>query len=85
MAKLVLIAVALGLAGPALAQSNYGYPYGTGSNPQSHEVDGYTRSNGTYIQPHYETNPNNTQMDNYGSQGNFNPHNGAYGTRAPRY
>ena len=50
--------------------------YGTGSNPRSHQSDGYTRNNGTYVAPHYQTNPNNTQMDNYGTRGNLNPHNG---------
>jgi hypothetical protein len=69
------------LAGPATAQSIYGY----GSNPASHGVQGYTTPNGSYVQPHQQTNPNNTQMDNYGTRGNFNPQNGTYGTRAPKW
>jgi hypothetical protein len=52
------------------------------SNPNDHYVNGYTRSNGTYVEPHYQTNPNNTTRDNYGTQGNYNPHNGTYGTRS---
>lgn len=58
---------------------------GSGSNPSSHQVDGYTRNNGTYVAPHYQTNSNNTQMDNYGTRGNQNPYTGQYGTRSPRY
>jgi hypothetical protein len=59
--------------------------YGTGSNPSSHQVDGYTRNNGTYVAPHQQTNPNNTQMDNYGTSGNVNPYTGQTGTHRPRY
>jgi hypothetical protein len=62
-----------------------GSGYGTGSNPNSHYVSPYTRNDGTYVAPHYQTNPNNTQMDNYGTRGNLNPYTGQYGTRSPRY
>ena len=61
------------------------YSYGTGSNPNSHYVSPYTRSDGTYVGGHYQTNPNNTQFDNYSTRGNYNPYTGAFGTRAPRY
>ena len=57
--------------------------YGTGSNPNSHYVSPYTNSHGTNVPGHYQTNPNGTQLDNYGTRGNYNPHNGAYGTRTP--
>ena len=67
------------LASPAFAQS------GTGSNPNSHSVDGYTNNRGTYVQPHHSTNPNGTQYDNYGTRGNFNPSNGQTGTKPPKY
>ena len=67
------------------SQSPYGGTYGTGSNPNSHYVSPYTTQSGTYVAPHYQTNPNNTQMDNYGTRGNLNPYTGEYGTRAPRY
>jgi hypothetical protein len=29
-------------------------------------VDGYTRRDGTYVQPHIRTSPNGTCWDNYG-------------------
>ncbi len=85
------------LAGPAMAQfggtsPNGGYgsgtygsgTYGTGSNPNSNSVDGYTRRDGTYVQPHQRTNPNNSQLDNYGTRGNTNPYGGQTGTLSPR-
>lgn len=90
MKKLVFaLMLIIGSSGVASAQL-YGSPsngglYGTGSNSSNHRVDGYTRQNGTYVAPHYQTNPNNTQRDNYGSQGNFNPYTGRTGTRAPRF
>jgi hypothetical protein len=71
---LVLIATA--------AQAQY---QGTGSNPNSHPVQGYTTSSGTYVAPHQQTNPNGTQRDNYSATGNVNPYTGAVGMRNPRY
>jgi hypothetical protein len=80
MKKLVL-AVALVLAATA-AEAQY---LGTGSNPTSHPVQGYTAPSGTYVQPHQQTNPNSTQTDNYGTRGNVNPYTGAVGTRNPTH
>lgn len=48
-----------------------------------HHVNGYTTNRGTYVEPHYQTNPNSTRLDNYETRGNYNPHTGAYGTRSP--
>lgn len=52
-------------------------------------VRGYTRSNGTYVQPHYQTAPNSTKLDNYSTRGNYNPYTGKAGTvdpyKAPSY
>ena len=79
--KQVILAAALVLAATA-AQAQY---LGTGSNPSSHPVQGYTTNSGTYVQPHQQTNPNGTQRDNYGATGNVNPYTGAVGTRNPRY
>jgi hypothetical protein len=81
MNKLILAGAAMVLTATA-AQAQY---YGTGSNPNSHPVQGYTTSNGTYVQPHQQTNPNGTQRDNYSATGNVNPYTGAVGTRTPRY
>lgn len=59
-------------------------PYGTGSNSRSHTTRGYVTNQGTYVAPHRATNPNGTQMDNYGTRGNVNPYTGQTGTRTPR-
>jgi hypothetical protein len=79
----LLLAGALVLIATA-AQAQY-TGYGTGSNPNSHPVQGYTTSTGTYVPPHQQTNPNPTQTDNYGTRGNVNPYTGAVGTRTPKY
>ena len=57
---------------------------GTGSNPSSHGVKGYTKKDGTHVAPHHQTNPNRTQRDNYNARGNYNPYNGQTGTRTPQ-
>jgi hypothetical protein len=87
LAAAILIATITGASAQLYgSQPSYsGGLYGTGSNPSDHSVSGYTRSNGTYVAPHYQTNPNNTQLDNYGTRGNYNPHTGAYGTHSPRW
>lgn len=46
-------------------------------------VNGYYRSNGTYVDSHYRSVPNNTTFDNYSTRGNYNPYTGAAGTRDP--
>tara|TARA_R110000822_G_C15317873_1_gene493393 strand:+ start:132 stop:392 length:261 start_codon:yes stop_codon:yes gene_type:complete len=78
------ILATLAISGAAMAQSNqkgYGSPtYGTGSNPNSNSVDGYTKNNGTYVQPHTRTNPDNSKSNNYGAPGNNNP-NKPFGTK----
>lgn len=48
---------------------------------QSVWVNGYTKSNGTYVQGHYRTAPNNTVNDNYSTKGNINPYTGKKGTK----
>lgn len=39
-------------------------------------VNGYERQDGTYVQPHYRTAPDNTTYNNYSSTGNLNPNTG---------
>jgi hypothetical protein len=79
--KKLILAAALTLSATA-AQAQY---TGTGSNPNSHGVSGYTTSSGTYVAPHMQTNPNGTQRDNYSATGNVNPYTGAVGNRTPKY
>lgn len=78
------LAIVFVLAGITAASAQYGLS-GTGSNPSSHYVTPYTTSNGTTVQGHYQTNPNGTQTDNYGTQGNVNPYSGQVGTRTPQH
>jgi hypothetical protein len=81
----------LALSISSAAAQQYGWQqsseraYGTGSNPNSHYVEPYVKSNGTTTQGHDQTNPNSTQTDNYGTRGNVNPYTGQVGTPTPRY
>ena len=76
--KLILasIVVTLGLvASPTFAKK-------AGSdNSGSHSVKGHVKKDGTYVQPHRATNPNNTQRDNWSSKPNVNPNTGKPGTK----
>jgi hypothetical protein len=68
MKRLVLVAVMLATAASTNAQ-------------QRTHVDGYTRSNGTYVQPHDRTAPDRTRNDNWSTRGNTNPDTGVRGTK----
>ncbi len=52
---------------------------------QDQSVNGYYRSNGTYVQPYHRSAPDNTRTDNYSTRGNVNPYTGAAGTQNPYY
>jgi hypothetical protein len=43
-------------------------------------VHGYTRHDGTYVQPHYRSSPDSTVTNNYSYEGNANPYTGQVGT-----
>lgn len=45
-------------------------------------VNGYYRSNGTYVQPHYRSAPDSSRGNNWSTQGNINPYTGQQGTRS---
>ena len=80
MRTFIICGLAMGLlSAPAYAQ------WGTDSNPYSHPTQGYTNRNGTYVRPHYQTNPNGTQYDNFNTRGNYNPYTGRTGTRTPKW
>lgn len=55
----------------------------TGSTQAQTYVQGYTRADGTYVQGHYRSAPNNSRLDNYSTRGNVNPYTGAAGTVDP--
>ena len=49
----------------------------------SEYVDGYFKSDGTYVPPHFRSSPNSTKLDNYSTRGNANPYTGKEGTKNP--
>ena len=71
MKKLILALLATALIAPSLSAQV--------------RVRGYTRSDGTYVAPHYRSSPNSTTSDNYSTRGNVNPYTGLPGTRDPNY
>ena len=73
--KVCLIVAFLILTGvtPGLAQL-----YGADQN-----VHGYSRHDGTYVQPYHRTMPDHDPFNNYSTQGNINPYNGQMGTVNP--
>lgn len=42
-------------------------------------VRGYTRKDGTYVQPHYRSRPDTSVLNNWSTRGNINPYTGAAG------
>lgn len=45
------------------------------------KVDGYFRSDGTYVQPHYRSDPDGNFDNNWSTEGNVNPYTGKPGTK----
>jgi hypothetical protein len=70
MKKFVTIIALISVAAPALAAG-------------SHYTRGYTRRDGTYVTPHYSTNPDSTKLNNWSTKGNYNPYTGKPGTIDP--
>lgn len=48
-------------------------------------VKGHTRSDGTYVAPHYRSSPDSSRYNNYSSQGNSNPYTGQQGSSRNEY
>lgn len=48
-------------------------------------VNGYTKSNGTYVKGHYRSSPNSSKNDNWSTKGNTNPYTGRAGTKPREY
>jgi len=71
MIRLAISTLALGLMATAASAQNYQY------------YPGYTRQNGTYVQPHYQTAPDGNPYNNWSTRGNTNPFTGQPGTRHP--
>lgn len=71
---IVSIILLLAFSGSAIAKS-------PSSGSGTHSVKGHVKKDGTYVQPHNATNPNNTQRDNWSSKPNVNPYSGKPGTK----
>ena len=48
-------------------------------------VNGYTRKDGTYVQPYTRSTPDSNFSNNYSSQGNTNPSTGSRGSERNEY
>lgn len=70
MKRIALIAALAALSAPAISDTL---------------VNGYTRSDGTYVAPHYRSDANSNRYDNYSSQGNTNPYTGQRGHERNEY
>lgn len=70
MKKIILLALALMVSAVAFSQTR---------------VNGYYRSNGTYVQPHYRSSRDNTNHNNWSTTGNINPTTGSRGGVARDY
>lgn len=46
-------------------------------------VDGYVRSDGTYVQPHFRSQADNNLDNNFSTRGNTNPYTGSAGREHP--
>lgn len=60
-----------------LAAAAFTFPSGIVS---AGHVNGYYRSDGTYVQPHYRSDPDGDPNNNYSHKGNVNPYTGKRGT-----
>jgi len=45
-------------------------------------VHGYTKKDGTYVEPYYRSSPDNIRDNNYSTRGNVNPYTGQPGTKS---
>jgi hypothetical protein len=55
--------------------------YARGSSGGSVHVNGYYRSNGTYVTPHYRSAPDGDFSNNWSTKGNINPYTREEGTK----
>jgi hypothetical protein len=75
---------------PSLAQHSHSYIRSYASKSSAAccskstsdiQVHGYTKKNGTVVQPYYRSHENGTQRDNFSTKGNVNPYTGKIGTK----
>lgn len=71
-------------------KQEYGNTYSTptttsNTNSSVRYQSGYTKDNGSYVEPHMKTNSNSTNHDNFSTESNANPYTGVNGSRAKDY
>ena len=54
---------------------------GTGSSSSSTPVHGYTKKDGSYVEPHQRSTPDKKFENNWTTKGNENPHTGKDGSQ----
>ncbi|MBU4492094.1 MAG: hypothetical protein KKD69_06490 [Euryarchaeota archaeon] len=69
MKKLICFVIVLFLAAPCFAKDVW--------------VNGYYKSNGTYVEGYHRSSPDRDTQNNYSTQGNYNPYTGEKGTKKP--
>jgi hypothetical protein len=70
--QVVIFAAMVGMAaGSAMAQGVY--------------HNGYMRSDGIYVAPHYQSAPDHSYNNNWSTNPNVNPYTGQMGTRQPTF
>jgi hypothetical protein len=70
MKRLLLVLACMSIGATAVAKSVH--------------VKGYVKKDGTYVAPHYRSAPDSSKLNNYSTQGNYNPYTGQEGTK-PAY
>jgi hypothetical protein len=60
------------------------YTTPSNTNPDKVHVDEYQKKNGTAVEEHNRTAPNNTNKDNWSTKPNTNPETGEKGTVEPK-
>lgn len=93
MNKIVLTMIALLISTPSVyargsgghssghSHANSSYSPGTGSKSSSTHVNRYSRKDGTYIEGHRRSTPDNNFNNNWNTKGNDNPYTGKEGTQ----
>lgn len=81
MTKRILSLLLLLALLPVLTSAQRGGRGSGHSSGGSTYVHGYTRSNGTYVAPHYRSAPDGNFYNNWSTKGNVNPYTGEEGTK----
>ena len=75
IASVLWICILAAICCPAFAQR--------GSRGGDVPVQGYTRADGTYVQPYMRSAPDENVYNNWSTSGNYNPYTGQLGTKNP--